>query len=251
MNEKIFRFKETVAKIIAEEEYISVAKEEIKRQYELIEDYIKTHPKFYYSLEPLPFDPLAPEIVRRMLKASERAGVGPMAAVAGAIAEFSLKAMLKAGAEQAIVANGGDIALFVIRPAIIRIFTGPALIKNLGLRIFSAREILGICTSSGTVGHSLSFGIADAATVISTDVCLADAFATALGNAVQKKDEGHLQEALESIPMEGIKGLLAVVDDLMAIRGNLPELVQIPEGVVFELENEFLEEKDEKSFKKD
>ncbi len=228
----VVRYKETVARIVAEERYIPAAKREIEGRYESILEYARTHPDFITSLSPLPEDGSAPEIVRRMLEAGRRAGVGPMAAVAGAVAEFALRAMLEAGADEALVENGGDIAMFIARPVIIPVFTGPSSLKGLGLKIRPSGRIMGLCTSSGTVGHSLSFGKADAAVVLAEDAALADAAATSLGNAVRERDERSLEQALESSWLEGLTGMMAVAGDLLAFKGDLPEIVAISEKTI-------------------
>lgn len=221
------RIKETIATIIADGRFISVAEVEIARQRSFIENYILEYPCFRTALEPYPVLPDAPEIIFRMADAAARVGVGPMAAVAGAVAEFALKAMIEAGATHAIVDNGGDIAMVLSQPIIVGIFTGPAKIKDIGLKFQPRPGIIGVCTSSGTVGHSLSFGQADAATVISSDVCLADAAATALGNAMKKNDSALIEEGMKNVQIEGIEGMLVIVDDTMAYCGNLPEIVKI------------------------
>ena len=151
-----------------------------------------------------------------------------MAAVAGAVAESALQAMVEAGATHALVDNGGDIALLLDRPGEDSHDDGPASIRDIGLRLEPRPGIFGICTSSGTVGHSLSFGLADAATVISEDVCLADAAATALGNAVKEENEAHLRDGLSAIgKIEGLQALLAVIGKTLAVWGDLPPLVRV------------------------
>lgn len=226
MKRKQFRVKETIAAIIAEEKFMGKAEAEIIRQRRFLENYIQEFPLFRTTLEPFPVAPNAPEIVRRMAEASAKVGVGPMAAVAGAIAEFALKAMIEAGATHAIVDNGGDIAMTLSHPVTVGIFTGPAKIKDIGLRFQPRSGIIGVCTSSGTVGHSLSFGQADAATVISPDVCLADAAATALGNAVKDKNPALIEEVMKGLLVEDIDGMLVIIDDLIGIYGNLPEIIR-------------------------
>ncbi|MGB8952093.1 MAG: UPF0280 family protein [Candidatus Aminicenantales bacterium] len=228
MKRQEIQIRETAATVIAEEAFIPLAEAEISRQRSLIEEFIRQDPQFRTSLEPYPVSSDAPAIVRRMAGAASRAGVGPMAAVAGAIAEFALNAMIRAGAAHAIVDNGGDIAMRLSRPATVGIFAGPAKIRNIGLRFQPRPGIVGVCTSSGTVGHSLSFGRADAATVIAGDVCLADAVATALGNAVREKNSAQIEEALNRFLIDGVEGLLVIIDDLFAIAGRLPEIVEIP-----------------------
>ena len=227
MRTEIIRVKETIASVTAEEAFIPIARQEIGRQREVLEEYVRGHPSFLHSLEPLAVEEDAPDIIRRMAEAAARVGVGPMAAVAGAISEFALRAMIRAGSEHAIVANGGDIAMFLAKPAVVGIFTGPASIRDLGLKFRPDSGILGVCTSSGTVGHSLSFGCADAAVVISRDVCLADAAATALGNAAKLKEPVFLEHALNTVWVSGIEGMVVILDDLMAMKGRIPEIVMI------------------------
>jgi len=227
MDRTVVRCKDTIATIVAEKKYFPAAEAAIREQRRILEAFIEKDPDFRTALEPYPVPPDAPRIVRRMAGAAAKAGVGPMAAVAGAVAESALQAMIGAGATHALVDNGGDIALFLDRPVIVGIFTGPSSIRDIGLRLEPRPGFFGICTSSGTVGHSLSFGQADAATVVSDDVCLADAAATALGNAVREENEAHLQAALSVIgKIEGIKALLAVIRKTLAFWGDLPPLVR-------------------------
>jgi len=192
-----------------------------------LEEYILRDPLFRTTLEPHAVPEDAPKIVRRMAEASARAGVGPMAAVAGAIAEFALKAMVREGAAQAVVDNGGDVAMVLAYPLTVGIFTGPAKIKDIGLRFQPRPGIIGVCTSSGTIGHSLSFGRADAATVISQDVCLADAMATSLGNAVKDNNARRIEEAMKNLLIESIEGMMVIIDDTLAVCGNVPEIVRV------------------------
>ncbi len=119
-----------------------------------------------------------------MAERSAAFGIGPMAAVAGAIAGFAVQAMTDEGATYAVVDNGGDICILNDQPLLVGIYAGPSPIRDLAFEIPARTGPLGICTSSGTVGPSISFGFADAAVAVSQDVALADAAATALGNAV-------------------------------------------------------------------
>ncbi len=223
---KRLQIKQTIVTLIAEEQFIPPAEEEIKRQRALLEDYISKDPEFSLTLIPYQAKPFAPEIAHRMAEAGMKVGVGPMAAVAGAIAEYAIKAMLKAGARHAIVDNGGDIAMFIDRPVIVGVYTGDAEISSFGLKFYPEGKIIGVCTSSARIGHSLSFGITDASVVISEDVVLADAAATALGNSVVRKDKAHIERAISNVLSEEIRATLVVVEDLMGFGGELPELVK-------------------------
>lgn len=226
ITKKRLQIKQTIVTLIGEERFFLVAEEEIKRQRALLEEYIKKDPEFSLTLLPYKAKPFAPEIAHHMSEASAKVGVGPMAAVAGAIAEYALKAMLKAGARHAIVDNGGDIAMFIDRPVTVGVYTGDAEISTFGLKFYPEGKIIGICTSSARIGHSLSFGIIDASVVIAEDVALADAAATALGNAVVRKDKAHVERAISTILIDEIRAALVVVEDLIGFGGDLPELVK-------------------------
>ena len=190
-----------------------------------LEAYIKGCPLFAESLVPLPLDPLAPEIARGMLVAAQKAGVGPMAGVAGAMAEFVGKALLPKTPE-VVVENGGDIFLQSSTERKIGIFADrSSLSMRVGISVPPEKTPLGVCTSSGTVGPSLSLGKADAVCVISPSATLADAAATAVGNLVQGK--GDIEQALErgrAIP--GVEGVVIIVGDAMGAWGEY-ELVKL------------------------
>ena len=215
---------QTIATIVAEERFFPVAEKEVRKQRKDLEEYIRKDPAFLTTLDAYTVADDAPEIVRRMAAAANRVGVGPMAAVAGAIAEQAVLAMEDAGATHAVFDNGGDIALLVDRPLIIGIYTGNSRIQNLGFRIRPQKGILGVCTSSSTVGPSLSLGMADAAVVLSKDPVLGDAAATALGNAVVGKKLEILEKALDQLLIEELEGLLVIADDMVGMAGRLPEL---------------------------
>ncbi len=191
-----------------------------------LEAYISSHPEFLKSLTPLPDDPLAPGLVRQMLRVAEVAGVGPMASVAGAVAQAVALDLLPLSAS-VIVENGGDCYLQIKEDITVGIFAGPdsPFTGKIGLRLTADRFPLGICTSSGTVGHSLSFGQADAVTVVSRDAALADAAATAIGNLVHSpSDIGKALDKAHSIP--SIEGVLITIRDKLGIWGNL-ELIRL------------------------
>ncbi len=191
-----------------------------------IESYIASHESFLTSLVPLADDPLAPPLVRRMLLAALIADVGPMASVAGAIAQ-AVAAALKPFSDSVIVENGGDCYLDLKEETTVGIFAGPdsPFTNKVALKFAPKRFPLGICTSSGTVGHSLSFGKADAVTVVSPDAALADAAATRLGNLVSTPAD--ISKALELAPrIPSIEGVLITIKDRIGIWGNL-EIVPV------------------------
>ncbi len=219
-----FQLKQTIVSIIAQEaEHAEAAKEAIREQRKLLEDFIANDPFFMLTLEP--YDLLAenaPEIVKTMVDAAAAFGIGPMSAVAGTIAGFALDAMIESGAAYAIVDNGGDVALVNDRPVYMGVYAGSSPISNLALEIPPRAVPLGICTSSGTVGPSISFGCADAALVISKDVTLADAAATALGNAVV--DDSSLEDCFRAVDRPGVEGALVIRGKELALWGELPKI---------------------------
>lgn len=185
-----------------------------------IERYITKHPEFLTSLVPLPADEHAPDIVQAMLHASTAAGVGPMAAVAGAVAEYTGREILTF-CDEALVENGGDIFLNVNREITISIYAGASPLSNrVGIKIAHPGMAWGVCTSSGTVGPSLSFGSADAVTIVSASAPLADAAATAVGNLVN--NAADIQKAIDSgKKISGVTGILIIKDEYMGVWGDI------------------------------
>ena len=194
-----------------------------------LEDYIKRDPGFVKALTPYPILPDAPLIVQAMAEAGRLAGVGPMAAVAGAVAEGVGKSLAKRSRD-VIVENGGDIFMRTSRIRKVGIFAGNSPLSNrVALEIRPDQTPLGICTSSGKVGPSLSFGRADAVVVLSQSVALADAVATACGNLVQTVDD--LERTLQfASAITGVTGVLVIKDDRLAVWGNVKLLPMMLEN---------------------
>jgi len=192
----------------------------IREQRTLLEKYIEEDPTFLHSLYPCELRPGAPPMAVEMANAACLAGVGPMAAVAGAFAQYVGRALEKRS-KDVIVENGGDIYLRSVRKRRIGIFAGNSPLSNrIALEIRPEDTPLGICTSSGTVGPSLSFGKADAVVILSPSAILADAVATAAGNLVQNKDD--VQKAAEyATGVEGITGAVIIKDDRLAVCGKM------------------------------
>jgi ApbE superfamily uncharacterized protein (UPF0280 family) len=188
-----------------------------------LEVYIQQHPEFKESLIPLELDALAPPIVQTMLQAGQVAGVGPMAAVAGAIAMFVGQDLL-AFSPDVIIENGGDLFIVCRETLIVGIHAGESTLSGrLGIQLPPSDKPVGLCTSSGTVGPSLSFGRADAVTILSPSAALSDAVATGVGNRVRtKKDIQPALDWAQQIP--GIEGVLIIIGDQMGVWGDL-ELV--------------------------
>ena len=154
-----------------------------------IDGYIQRYPDFAVTLEPWREQAFAPEIVREMIGAGLAAGVGPMAAVAGALAE-SVGRKLLDYSRDVVVENGGDVFIKAKGPVVAGLFAGKSpLSMKLGIKVADTRDGVGLCTSSGTVGHSLSTGSADAVCVVARSCALADAAATAIGNRIRSPRE--------------------------------------------------------------
>lgn len=185
-----------------------------------LEEYISRHPDFLHTLKPIAVDEAAPSIVKEMALAAEKVGVGPMAAVAGAIAEAVGRDLL-AFTSEVIVENGGDIFLKVSKPRLVGIYAGSSpLTGRIALKISPRETPLGVCTSSGTVGHSLSFGLADAAIALAPSAALADAAATALGNRVRSIED--IEPALEwAKNLPGLVGAVIIKDDKLGAWGKV------------------------------
>jgi len=185
-----------------------------------LESYIKSHPIFLTTLKPFEVEQDVPPIVKEMADATREVGVGPMAAVAGAIAERVGKELLPYS-DDVIVENGGDIFLKTSKERFIGVYAGKSkFTQKIAFSIRPEESPLGVCTSSGTVGHSLSFGYADAVIVFSPSTALADAAATAIGNRVRIAED--IPEALEFAQgIKGLKGVAIIKGDNMGLWGQI------------------------------
>ena len=222
-----FQYKDTIVTFLCEESGIKTGSTSLTESYGILEAYIKKDPEFRSAHEPYPPKRNAPELVKRMVLESRKMGVGPMAAVAGAFVDEALKQMLKAGLRDMVIDNGGDIGCFIQQPITMGLYTGNSDIRDLAFHLEPREEPFGICTSSGTVGHSFSYGKADAAVVVSKNIPLADAAATALANRVRSAQD--LDNCFACLmPEEEIEGALVVYRDKIAIWGQLPELIRSP-----------------------
>lgn len=207
----------------------------IIKQREALKSYIWMHKEFQTSLEPLKVVE-APLIVKMMAEAGEIAEVGPMAAVAGTISQLALNFLLKNGAQYAIVDNGGDVALKTNEDVIMGLYAGESSLSGkIGFKIKHSKTPMGICTSSGTVGHSISFGKADSVTVFASLASTADALATSIanhakGNGNREIVENCLGKAEEL--REYFRGVLVVVGESAGTIGKIPKLVETDKKVV-------------------
>ncbi|MBW2591889.1 MAG: UPF0280 family protein [Deltaproteobacteria bacterium] len=196
------------------------AREIVLEQRGYLEEYIRCNPLFVTSFAPWETAGPAPAIVREMAIAGQKTGVGPMAAVAGGIAEAVGKNLLK-HADEIIVENGGDIFVRTNAPVTMGIFAGNSpLSMRVGLTIASADRPMAVCTSSGTIGHSMSMGVSDAVCVVADSCPLADAAATSIGNHVNSKTK--IRDAIDfGNKISGIAGIIIIKNDRIGMWGDL------------------------------
>lgn len=209
-----------VRKEIFNEELVRLVEKLVREYREEIESYIVKDPNFLKSLSPCALKPGAPPLAVAMAEAAKAAGVGPMAAVAGALSEAVGRNLLRRSRD-VIVENGGDIYLRSRRIRTIGIFAGQSVFsQRVALEIHPGDTPAGICTSSGTVGHSLSYGCADAVVIVSSSAPLADAVATATGNMI--RSYADLEQAVDfAVSIPDISGAMVIKDNKLAAKGNI------------------------------
>lgn len=196
------------------------AQTEVRKYRRQLIEYIKKHPEFLTSLVPIEPKAFATDIVKHMSLAAAKTGVGPMAAVAGAISQYVGYSLLQY-TDEIILENGGDIFIKSPKEKRILINAGESPFSNkIALLIPGGHEPVSICTSSGTVGHAFSFGKTDAAVVVGKDALLADAGATAVGNLVKTPQD--IDKGIKFVKtISGIDGVLIIIGDKMGLWGNI------------------------------
>lgn len=213
------RVKESDLYILAEKDLKEQAEARLLRERRNLEAYIRYHPQFATSLVPVTIPPFAPPICRLMGWAAQEAGVGPMAAVAGAINEAIAQELLPLSPEL-IIENGGDVLVASSKERVVAIYAGEdsPLSFRVGLRLPGG--MWGVATSSGKVGPSLSFGCADAVVVVAKSAALADAWATNLANRVRTRDDvAPVLRFARRIP--SLEGVVIVFEDLLGVEGKI------------------------------
>lgn len=211
--------RETDLQIAAITDLSGPARALVERARRELEGYIAAHPRFAESYVPFAVESDAPSIVRDMAQAARIANVGPMAAVAGAIAEYVARGLVNESPE-IIVENGGDVYLMGARERLLALWAGEAGARGVGIAVSPDMLPLAVCTSSGRIGHSTSFGSADAVTVLARDAALADAVATALANRVHGPDD--VERALEAAGgIDGVAGVVVTIDGHVGVRGDV------------------------------
>ena len=229
MNEFVktrFEIGETAVTVAAGKRYIAAAVDGILRARDEIGRCVSADDFFLTTFEPYEASGASGSVVARMSEASRTAGVGPMAAVAGAVAQAAVDSMAAEGCGHCWVDNGGDIALRLSSSVTVEVFTGPDHDVHYGFVVDPADGIGGICSSSGTVGHSISLGCCDVCTVLADSAPLADALATAIGNRVRSARD--LDSCFEPFRTSaGFIGALVVLGDDVALCGAVPDIVEV------------------------
>lgn len=212
-------------------ESIAKAVEAVEFHREKLEKYIILHPNFLHTLKPIAVEETAPRIVKLMAEAGKLVNVGPMAAVAGALADLSVEAMLNSGAKTAIVEDGGEVSASSKQEFFVGLYAGRNVFSStLGFQVAPSDCPIGIATSSATVSHAFSFGEADAATVFSDTATLADSAATAVCNAVKGKDiEESIQLGLDAAEelKDLVRGAVIIRKNRVGMTGKIPQLVRV------------------------
>ena len=221
-----FEVGETAVAIVCDGAFLPTVKDAVFRAREIVETKISEDPFFGITYDPFPPSSDDHPLIQRMCQSSLLADVGPMAGVAGAVAEFAADAAVRAGCDHIIIENGGDIALFTDRRSLIGVFSGDPKFDGLAFDVPPTGRMTGICSSSGTIGHSVSLGNSRICTVFSDDTVLADACATSLGNLIRKGTSDELSDAVERIAsVKGVRGCCTVCNGMFASCGDIPELV--------------------------
>lgn len=208
----------------------------LRQRMDLI-NYIRKNKDFMISFEPVEVEE-APLIVKIMAEAGEIADVGPMAAVAGTISELSMNFLVNKGAGYAIVENGGDIAIKTNEDVVMGLYAGTSSLSGqIGFKIKFDKTPMGICTSSGTVGPSISLGRADSVTVFADRASTADALATSIANEAKGElDSEAVQSCLTRAEdfKEYFRGVMVIVGESAGTIGKIPKLIKTDKKVVLE-----------------
>ncbi|HQL83987.1 MAG TPA: UPF0280 family protein [Spirochaetota bacterium] len=219
------QYKETDLFCCTGHDLSSFIKERVLAYRYQLEEYIKINPLFRESLVPVNDDMVAPPIVREMVRASAAIGIGPMATVAGAISEY-IGRDIEGLTRDFIIENGGDIYLRTSVERTIQVHAGTSpFSEHIGIKLPRSAGSRGVCTSSGSVGHSLSFGKADAVCILGRSALFADGLATYLGNIVKKKDD--IARAIEEgQKFPDITAILIILGDQLGVWGDL-DMVEV------------------------
>ena len=223
-----FSFKDSQCTIITDKQIgIIIAQESIKRNRQQLEEFIKENPKFLWTLTPFPI-PSTPLVAKLMAEAAAKANVGPMAAVAGVLADLATKDMVDGGCAVAVVEDGGEISAISNMTIDVVVAAGDEpLSRRLGFRL--SEFPIGVATSSGRFSHALSFGDAEAVTVFCGNAGLADAAATAVCNIVKGEDiDAAIARGIElAKSIVGVEGVLILYRDHVGTWGKIPQIIEV------------------------
>ena len=223
-----FQWKETTCTLLTDvKNAIPSAIASIKRHRAQLEKHVQKNPLFLYSLRPVPVNK-GPRITKLMAEAAKKANVGPMAAVAGVLADLAVEALITAGSTVAIVENGGEIAAVSNKTVDVALSAGDApLSRQIGFRLDTFPT--GVATSSGLFSHALSFGMAEAVTVFALNAGVADAAATAVGNQIRGNDvSGVIEKGIdEALGIEMVVGVLILYNGMVGKGGYLPPMINV------------------------
>ena len=228
LHREVFQLKESQCTVITDKpEGIQIAKSSIEHHRHKLEEYIKVNRNFFFSLKPIPV-PSKPIVAKLMAEETKKANVGPMAAVAGVLADIVINDMIHAGCKVAVVENGGEISAVSNKPIDVAVAAGDEpLSKRFGFRLTDFP--IGIATSSGRFSHAFSFGEAEAAIVFSKNAGLADAAATAVCNIVKGEDcEAAIQAGLsKALSIHGVEGVIIIFKGLTGTAGKIPKIIKV------------------------
>jgi ApbE superfamily uncharacterized protein (UPF0280 family) len=228
LHREAFTLKESQCHVIADTQAgIQAAKTSLKQNRQQLEAYIETNPIFLHTLEPVAV-PTEPLVAQLMAEAAEKAAVGPMAAVAGVLADLAVKDMVSAGCKVAVVENGGEISATANTPIDVAVAAGDEpLSKRFGFRL--TEFPIGVATSSGRFSHAFSFGDAEAATVFCKNAGLADAAATAVCNVVKGEDcQAAIQVGIsKALSIQGVEGVLIIYKGFTGTAGKIPKIIKV------------------------
>ncbi len=223
-----YNLKDSQCTLVSESQTaIEAAKESIQHSRFELELYTRANPQFLYTLTPIPA-PEEPLVAKMMAQAAQKANVGPMAAVAGAIADLAVDAMLRTGCEVAVVENGGEIMAQSNQPVDVAVAAGDEpLSRRFGFRL--SEFPVGVATSSGRFSHALSFGDAEAATVFCRNASIADAAATAVGNVVKGDNAkaGIAAGINRGLSIEGVEGVMIIYKGEVGTAGKIPQIIKL------------------------
>lgn len=220
----ILHVEETIANIITCQEAYPFIREEVFWQRNLLENYIRGHPGFLDSFEPLEVPNNAPTVVKEMARAGALANVGPMAAVAGALAHQVVQTVWDMGYDYVVLDNGGDVAFVTDKPLTIGVLPSTSRFKHLAFQLEPVGFVRGVCSSSGLVSHSFSYGVANSVTVLAKNTAVADAVATATCNKV--KDQTEARSVANESLSPAVDGIVVLCKHQLVLAGRVPKLVQ-------------------------